>query len=81
VTGNHELLKLNVFSLGKGEGEGGEVRDYLPPVNSSEFLVCLQSQSFFFIEANRIQDMSLAKRKLKDMFISVYGDVSLIPRA
>ena len=25
--------------------------------------------------------MSLAKRKLKDMFISVYGDVSLMPRA
>ena len=25
--------------LRKGEGEGGGVRDYAPPVNSSEFLV------------------------------------------
>ena len=33
----HNKSRENLFSLRKGEGEG--VRDYAPPVNSSEFLV------------------------------------------
>ena len=46
ATGNHDLLKLNLFSLGKAGGGGG-VRDYQSPVNSSEFLV-------FWVPINRL---------------------------
>ena len=46
ATGNHDLLKLNLFSLGKAGGGRG-VRDYQSPVNSSEFLV-------FWVPINRL---------------------------
>ena len=54
VTGNHELLKLNLFFL-KKRGGGGRVRDYAPPVNSSEFLVraCYQNVSLMLMFENQ----------------------------